>query len=56
MEEKSSASEQSNHYFHYANYAQITSKQFHFLFVHNDNKSNNCQIGQVVAMGGSERT
>jgi hypothetical protein len=27
------------------NYAQITSKQFHLLFVHNDNKSNNGQIG-----------
>ncbi len=53
---KSNASEQNNHYFHYGNYAQITNKQFHLLFVHNDNKSNNGQIGQVVAMGGSEKT
>jgi len=32
------------------------SKQFHLLFVHNDTKSNNGQIGQVVAMGGSGKT
>jgi hypothetical protein len=38
------------------NYAQITSKQFHLLFVHDDNKSNNGQIGQVVATGGSGKT
>jgi hypothetical protein len=38
------------------NYAQITNKQFHLLFVHDDNKSNNGQIGQVVTMGGSGKT
>jgi hypothetical protein len=53
---KSNANEQSSHYFHYGNYAQITSKQFDLLFVHNDNKSNNGQIGQVVAMGGNGKT
>ncbi len=45
-----------NHCFHYGNYAQITSKQFHLLFVHDDNKSNSVQIGQVVPMGGSVKT
>jgi len=54
--EKSNATKQSNHCFHYGNYAQITSKQFHLLFLHNDNKSNSGQIGQVVAMGGSGKT
>jgi len=38
------------------NYAQITNRQFHLLFVHNDNKSNSGQIGQVIAMGGSGKT
>jgi hypothetical protein len=38
------------------NYAKITSKQFHLLFVHDDNKSNNDKIGQVVIMGGSGKT
>ncbi len=52
MEEKI----QCNHCFHYGNYAQIISKQFHLLFVHDDNKSNRGQIGQVVAMGGSGKT
>jgi hypothetical protein len=56
MEEKSNASEQGSHCFHYGNYAQITSKQFHFLFVHDDSKSNSGKIGQVVAMGGSGKT
>jgi hypothetical protein len=37
-------------------YAQIIRKQFHLLFVRDDNKSNSGQIGQVVAMGGSEKT
>ncbi len=36
-------------------YAQITIKKIHLLFVHDDKKSNNGQIGQVVAMGGSEK-
>jgi hypothetical protein len=45
MRKKSSASEQGNHCFHYGNYAQITRKIFHLLFVHDDNKSNNGQIG-----------
>jgi hypothetical protein len=49
---KSNASEQGSHCFHYGNYAQIPNK-FHLLFVHDDNKSNSDQIGQVVAMGGS---
>jgi hypothetical protein len=53
LRKKSSASEQGSHCFHYGNYAQKTSKQFHLLFVHDDNKSNSGQIGQVVAMGGS---
>ncbi len=48
--------EQGSHCFHYENYAQITSKQFHLLFVHDDNKSNSDKIGQVVAMGGSGKT
>jgi hypothetical protein len=26
------------------------------LFVHDDNKSNNGQIGQAIEMGGSEKT
>jgi hypothetical protein len=56
MEEKSSASEQGSHYFHYGNYAQITIKNFHFLLVHNDNKSNSGQIGKVITMGGSGKT
>jgi hypothetical protein len=47
----SNVSEQLNHYFHHGNYAQITSKQSHLLYVHN----NIGQIGQVVAMGGSEK-
>jgi hypothetical protein len=47
---------ESSHYFHYGNYAQITRKPFHLLFVHDDNKLNSGQIGQVVAMGGSEKT
>ncbi len=34
----------------------MPSKQFQLLFVHDDNKSNNGQIGQVVAMGGSGKT
>jgi len=34
------ASEQGSHCFHYGNYAQINNKQFRFLFVHDDNKSN----------------
>jgi hypothetical protein len=51
----SNASEQGSHCFHYGNCAQITSKQFHLPFVHDDNKSNNGQIGQVVTMGGSEK-
>jgi hypothetical protein len=38
------------------NYAQITNKNFHLLFVHDDNKSNSGQIGQVVAMSGSGKT
>jgi hypothetical protein len=38
------------------NYAHITNKKFHLLFVHDDNKSNSGQIGQVVAMGGSGKT
>jgi hypothetical protein len=42
--------------FHHGNYAQITSKQFHLLFVHDGNKLNSGQIGQVVAMGGSGKT
>jgi hypothetical protein len=37
-------------------YAQIIRKQFHLLFVHDDNKSNSGKIGQVVAMGGNEKT
>ncbi len=53
---KSHANEQGSHCFHYRNYAQITKKQFHLLFVHDDNKLNSGQIGQVVAMGGSEKT
>jgi hypothetical protein len=35
---------------------EIISKQFHLLFMHDDNKSNSGQIGQVVAMGGSGKT
>jgi hypothetical protein len=54
--EKFNAIEQSNHCFHYGNYAQITTKQFHLLFVHNDNKSNSGQIEQVFVMGGSGKT
>jgi hypothetical protein len=50
---KSNVNEQGNHSFQYVNYAQITSKQFHLLFVHNDNRSNKGQIGQVIAMQGS---
>jgi hypothetical protein len=38
------------------NYAQIFRKTFYLLFVHDDNKSNSGQIGQVVAMGGIEKT
>jgi hypothetical protein len=38
------------------NFAQITNKQFHLLIVHNDNKSNNGQIGQVVVVAGSGKT
>jgi hypothetical protein len=53
MEKKSNASEQHNRFFHYGNYAQITSKQFHLLCVHNNNKSNNGQIGQIVPLGGN---
>jgi hypothetical protein len=53
---KSNTSDQGGHYFHYGNYAQIISKKFHLLFVHDDNKSNRGKIGQVVAMGGSGRT
>ncbi len=53
MEEKSSAIKQGSHCFHYENYAQITSKQFHLLFMHYDNKSNSGQIRQVITMGGS---
>jgi hypothetical protein len=53
---KYSASEHGSNCFHYGNCAQITSKQFHLLFVHDDNKSNNDQIEQVVAMGGSGKT
>jgi hypothetical protein len=49
-------SKQGNHCFHCENYAQITSKQFHLIFVHDDNKSNSGQIEQVVAMGGSGKT
>ncbi len=45
MKEKIHASEQGSHCFQYENYAQITSKQFHLLFVCDDNKSNNGQIG-----------
>ncbi len=56
MEEKFKYYEQGSHCFHYGNYAQITSKQFQLLFVHDDNKLNNGQIGQVVAMGGSGKT
>ncbi len=37
-------------------YAQRIRKKIHLLFVHDDKKSNNGQIGQVVAMGGSEKT
>ncbi len=54
MEEKSSANEQGNHFFHCGNYAQITFKIIHLLFVHDDNKSTSGQIGQVVAMCDSE--
>jgi hypothetical protein len=53
MEEKSNISDRGGHCFHYENYAQIISKTFHLLFVHDDNKSNSGQIGQVVVMGGS---
>jgi hypothetical protein len=53
---KSMASEQGSHCFHYGIFAQIHSKQFHFLFVHDDNKSNSGKIGQVVTMGGSGKT
>ncbi len=56
MEEKNNANEQGNHYFHQGNYAQIISKHFHLLFVHDDNKSNGGQIEQIVAMGGSGKT
>jgi hypothetical protein len=57
MEEKNySVSEKNSHCFHYENYAQITSKQFHLLFVHDDNKSNNGQIGQIVVIDDSEKT
>jgi len=51
---KSDASEQGH--FHYENYAQITSKNFHLLFVHYNNKLNNSQIQQIIAMGGSGKT
>jgi hypothetical protein len=37
-------------------YAQISRKQFHLLFVHDDNKLNSGKIGQVVAMGHNEKT
>jgi hypothetical protein len=53
---KFNASEQGDHCFQYGNYAQIPNKQFHLLFVQDDNKSNSDQIGQVVAMGGSGKT
>jgi hypothetical protein len=56
MEKKSNTSEQGNHYFHYGNYAQITSKQFQLLIVHNDNKLNSGQIGQVIVVGGGGKT
>jgi hypothetical protein len=52
----SNTSEQGGHCFHYGNYAQVTSKEFHLLFVHNNNMSNSGQIGQVVTMGGSGKT
>jgi hypothetical protein len=55
VEEKFSANEQGSHCFQYVNYAQITSKQFHLLFVHDDNKSNNGQIGQVIPMGSTRK-
>jgi hypothetical protein len=41
--------------FRYGKYAQITSKHLHFLCVHDNNRSNNGQIGQVVPMGGNEK-
>jgi len=56
MRKKSNASERSSHCFHYGNYAQIIIKKIHLLFMHDDNKSNNGQLGQVVAMGGSGKT
>ncbi len=55
MRKKSNASKQGSHCFHYENYAQIIGKQFHLLFVHDNNQSNSVQSGQVVAMGGSEK-
>jgi hypothetical protein len=56
MEKNSNVGEQHNHFFHYGIYAQITSKQLHLLCVHENNRSNNGQIGQVVPMGGNEKT
>jgi hypothetical protein len=56
LRKKSNASEQGSTCFHYGNYAQITIKQFHLLFEHDDNRSNNVQIGQVIATGGSGKT
>ncbi len=40
MEKKSNVNEQGGHCFYHGNYAQITNKRFHLLFVHHDNKSN----------------
>jgi len=53
---KSSVTKQGSHCFHYENYAQKTQKQFHLLFMHNDNKSNSGQIRQVITVGGSGNT
>jgi hypothetical protein len=53
MEERFQCKWTTQSFFHYGNYAQITSKQLHLLFVHDNNKSNDGQIEQVVPMGGN---